>query len=47
VTLRYQPPGLWTGMILTLLSGTVIAWVLARRRKGYLDPAGFIRSNSP
>jgi hypothetical protein len=34
VTLRYQPPGLWTGMILTLLSGTVIAWVVARRRKG-------------
>ncbi|HSC94024.1 MAG TPA: hypothetical protein VLC73_03580 [Burkholderiales bacterium] len=34
VTLRYQPPGLWPGMILTLLSGMVIAWVLARRRKG-------------
>ena len=33
VTLRYQPPGMWAGMILTLLSCATLIWILARRRR--------------
>ena len=32
VTLRYEPPGLWPGTILTLLSGAALAWIFVRRR---------------
>jgi hypothetical protein len=33
VTLRYEPPGLWAGMILTLLAGAALAWIFLRRRR--------------
>lgn len=32
VTLRYEPPGLWPGMILTLLAGATLTWIFVRRR---------------
>jgi hypothetical protein len=34
-------------MILTLLSGALIGWVFARRRKRKPEQAGLIPSNSP
>lgn len=33
VTLRYEPPWLWAGVALTLLSVAALSWILVRRRK--------------
>jgi len=33
VTFRYEPPGLWPGVALTLLSATIVLWTFVRRRK--------------
>jgi hypothetical protein len=33
VTLKYEPPWLWPGVALTLLSGATVVWIFARKRK--------------
>lgn len=41
VTLRYEPPGLWPGMILTLLASVALIWIVVgrRRRRGLATAA--------
>jgi uncharacterized membrane protein YfhO len=33
VRLKYEPPWLWPGVALTLLSVTIVLWISVRRRK--------------
>jgi uncharacterized membrane protein YfhO len=33
VALRYEPPWLWPGLALTLLSAAAILWILMRQRR--------------
>jgi hypothetical protein len=40
VTLRYEPPGLWPGVALTVLSLAIVLWIFARQRTTRAQTAG-------
>jgi hypothetical protein len=45
VTLRYEPPWLWAGVALTILSVAVLLWILVRRREKPASLTGIQRAS--